>query len=166
MRAHLIICLGILLIAGCAAVPFDGPSEQDRPVKVVLNNSANETQTFEVWVVKRSETVWTRRSDGLAGNWSIGQGVGTRSSGPHPWTEVDLPDSARLHSRIMLEPGDENRSTIENFPRNYAVVVVLYQENVSGWWASASCDDRALIGIEVISTPSQYGEASAAYGCR
>lgn len=167
-RSLAVLTLGLLLfVAGCTAIPFGGLSAQERPVRVGLDNSANETQTFEVWVVERSSTVATRRSDGITVNWSIGQGLATTSSGPYPWTKFEFPDSARLHGRFTLEPGEVNRTTVREFPRNFAVVVVLYQDpGISGWWASANCDDQALVGLEVHTRPSQYGDAWAGYGCR
>lgn len=167
-RSLAVLTLGLLLLfTGCTAIPFSGLSAQERPVRVVLENSANETQTFEVWVVERSSTVETRRSDGLTANWSIGQGLATASSGPYPWTKFEFPDSARLHGRFTLKPGEVNRTTIREFPRDLAVVVVLYQDpGISGWWASANCDDQALVGLEVHTRPSKYGDAGAAYGCR
>lgn len=162
-----LVCLASLLIlTGCLSTPFGGPSEQERPVELILNNSANETQTFEVWVVEAGATVETHRTDGLSGNYTVGQGVASHSSGPHAWKTVEPPDSARLHGRFTGDPGEEKQSSIKNFSRNSAVVVVLYQDNQSGWWVSANCDEQALVGLEVHIRPSQYGDAWAGYGCQ
>jgi hypothetical protein len=169
MRAHVTICIAVfVLFTGCTAVPFDGPSEQERPVTVVLNNSANETQAFEVWVVEAPSTATTQLDDGRTGNYTIGEGLRSHSSGDyHFWTTVELPESARLHSRVKLNPGEVNQSTVDEFPQNFAVVVVLYQDSSkSGWWASANCADQALVGLEVTSRPDKYGDAFASYGCR
>ena len=44
-----VLCLGLLLlVAGCTAMPFGGPSDQAQPVQLVLNNSANVTTMFDV----------------------------------------------------------------------------------------------------------------------
>lgn len=163
MRPLLLLCLGLLLIlAGCTTGPFGG---QEGSVTVTVNNSANLTQTFEVWVVNPEATVTTRRDDGLTGNYTIGQGLATHSSGPHAWGKVKLPDSARLHGRFIIDPGEEKRSSIENFSRDSAVVVVLYQGDKIGWWASAHCSDGALVGLEIYTRPSRYGDAGAGYEC-
>lgn len=167
IRLPLLFCLGVLLVlAGCAAGPFGGPSERDRPVELVLNNSANATQTFEIWVVEAPATATVRREDDLTGNYTIDQGLRTHSSGPYAWTTVELPDSARLHGRFTLAPDDENRSSIEEFSHDSAVVVVLSQDEKIGWWASAHCSDGALVGLEVQTRPSRFGDAGAGYGCR
>lgn len=162
-----VVCLASLLILiGCLSTPFGGQSEQERSVKLIMNNSANVTQTFEVSVVDPEATVKTRRDDGLTGNYTIGQGLSSHSSGPYAWSTVELPDSAELHGQFTVEPGEEKRSSIKEFPQHYAVIVILYQGNKSGWWASASCSDGGLVGLEVHTRPSQYSDAWAGYGCR
>jgi hypothetical protein len=83
-RSFPLLCLATLLIlAGCTAGPFGGQTEQDRPVELVFDNSANATQTFEVWVVEAPATATVRREDNLTGNYTIDQGLRTHSSGPH-----------------------------------------------------------------------------------
>lgn len=167
MRPLPLLCLAALLVlTGCTAGPLGGPSEQDRPVELVLNNSANATQTFEVWVVEAGATATVRREDNLTGNYTIDQGLRTHSSGPYAWTTVELPDSARLHGRFTVEPGEEKRGSIEEFSHDSAVVVVLYQDDKIGWWASAYCSDGALVGLEVHTRLSRFGDAGAGYGCR
>lgn len=167
MRVRLLCCLGVLLLlAGCIISPVGTLSEQEGSVQLYLNNSANATQTFEVWVVEFGANVRVERTDGLTGNYTVGQGVASHSSGPHAWTEVKPPDSARLHGRFTITPGNHTRSSIENFSRHSAVVVVVYEGNRSGWWASAYCSDQALVGLEVHSRPSTFTDAWAGYGCR
>jgi hypothetical protein len=159
--------LGILLVAaGCATVPFDGASEQDRPVELVLNNSATAPQTFEVWVVDADATVTVSLNDSRTANTTIGEGLATSSAGDYYYTAVELPESARLHGRFAIDPGKEERSSIDEFPRDYAVVVVLHQDDKIGWWASAHCSDGALVGLEVTTRPSRFGDAGARYGCQ
>lgn len=168
MRPLLFLCLGVLLVlAGCTAGPFSTPSKQDQPVELVMNNSANATQTFEVWVVEAGATVTVHRNDSESYNSTIEQGLKTYSSGKyHYHTAVEPPKSARLHGQFVVAPGDENRSSVDDFSKNSAVVVVLYQGDKIGWWASAYCSDGALVGLEVITRPSQYGDAGASYGCQ
>lgn len=156
----------MLITAGCTAGPFDGSSEQEQPVPVVLDNSANVTQTFEVFVVEAPAKVKVQRADGITGNYTVGQGLRSHSSGPYAWTTVELPDSARLHGQFTVEPSEKERSAIEEFSQNSAVVVVLYQgKNTSGWWASAYCSDGALVVLEVQTRPSKYSDALAVYKC-
>jgi hypothetical protein len=152
MRVFPILCLGILLlIAGCTAGPFGGPSAQEEPASIVVNNSADVTQTFEVWVVELPANVTYRRSDGLTGSWDIGEGVGSVEPGDNrTYTWVTLPESARLHGRSVLDPGEENWSSIEEFSRDFAVVMVVYQsENEIIEWASANCADQNLLYLKV-----------------
>ena len=52
MRFLPLLYLGIPLIAGCTVGALGKPPEQERHPTLVLNNSANETQTFMVWVVE------------------------------------------------------------------------------------------------------------------
>lgn len=166
MRLFSLLCLaGVLVLAGCTVGPFGGPSDQAQPVELVMNNSANETQTFEIWIVEAGKNVTVRLNDSRTANSTIGQGLRTSSSGDYYYTSIEPPDSARLHGRFTVKPGEKNRSSIENFSQNSAVVVVLHQNDKIGWWASAYCSDGALVGLEVRSRPSQFGDAGAAYGC-
>lgn len=163
-----VLSLAVLLVAaGCAAGPFADQATQERPVKLVLNNSANVTQTFEVWVIDSQASITVRFNDSLTANTTIGPGLSTSSSGEYRYyTAVEPPDSAELHGRFTVEPGEEKHSSIEEFPRDYAVLVVLYQGDKIGWYASANCGNEALVGLEVYTRPSQYGDAGAGYGCR
>ena len=148
----LFVCLAVLFILmGCISTPFGGPSEQERPVNLILNNSANETHTFEVWVVELPANVSYRRSDGLTGTWEIDEGVGSIEPGDNrTYTAVNLSESARLHGRYTLDSGEENQSSIERLPRESAVVVVAYQaENEIIEWVSANCADQSLLYLEV-----------------
>lgn len=143
-----ILCLGMVLVtAGCAAGPF---SSQDDSVIVAVNNSANASYMFEVSVVPAPANVTTHRDDGLTGTYQIGQGGRTYSPGEnHTWTAVDLPESARLHGRYRLDPGEEEQSTIEQFSSEFALVVVIYQDkNRIVAWTSDHCSGN-LVFVEV-----------------
>jgi hypothetical protein len=143
-----ILCLGMVLVTvGCAAGPF---GSQDDPVNVVVNNSANASYTFEVSVVPAPANVTTHRDDGLTGTYRIGQGGRTYSPGEnYTWTEVDLPKSARLHGQYRLDPGEQEQSAIEQFSSEFAVVVVIYQdENRIVAWTSDHCSGN-LVFVEV-----------------
>jgi hypothetical protein len=118
------MCLASLaVLAGCIGGPFGG---QDGPVTVDVNNSANVTYTFEVSVVEYPSTVTTHFDDGRTGRVEIGPGGSTHSSGDNQtWTEVELPESARLHGRYTLEPGEQVRTSIEEFSTDSALVIVI-----------------------------------------
>lgn len=163
-RPLLLCCLGLLvLVAGCSTLPLFG---QNAPVPVVVNNSANTTQTFEVWVVEYESNVTFHRDDGRAGTTEIGQGLVNYNSGDyHTWEAIDLAMSSKLHGRYTLAPGEEARSEIEEFSPNFAIVIIVYQdENEIISWVSAHCGD-GLGGVKVSSYPDPPGGVGAAYLC-
>jgi ABC-type Zn uptake system ZnuABC Zn-binding protein ZnuA len=169
VRRSLLFALGVLVVlAGCSTLPFDGSAQQDRPVTVVMNNTANSTHSFEVWVVKAPSTATTQLDDGRTGNYTIGQGLRSHSSGDaHVWTDITFHESARSHGQTTLEPDESNQRTIEELPRDFAVVAVVYRaENEIIEWVSAYCGDRALVGLEVTARPESQGGVFASYGCR
>lgn len=151
-----ILCLVVFSgIVGCIGGPFGSPPGQEHPVELVVNNSATERHTFEVSVVELPANVTTQRSDGLTATWSIGEGVGSTNPGDnYTYTAVELPDSAQVHDRYTLSPDEENQSSIEDLPRDFAIIVVVYQDEgeiIS--WVSANCADLALVGLKVSSQP-------------
>lgn len=163
-RLLLLFCLGVLIVvAGCSGLPFVG---QNDPVPVIVNNSANTTQTFEVWVVEYRSTVTLRRDDGLTGTTEIGQGLINDNPGHnHTYTSITLPESSHLHGRYTLDPGEEGRSEIEEFSPDFAIVVIVYQdENEIISWVSAHCGD-GLGGLKVNSYPDPPSGVGAAYSC-
>lgn len=157
-----LLCLGLLFVlAGCAAGPFGG---QEGSVTVTVNNSANVTQThtFEVWVIEYPGNVTVRRSTGYDYTDDINPGLSTREPGDdHTVTAIEFPDSARVHGRYTLEPGEINRSEIHEFSSDFAVYVVIYQNEHVVSRVSAHCDGD-LVFLEV--TMFHYGSGSA-YNC-
>lgn len=162
-----LICLTILIaIAGCSAGPFSGSSQQNQPVELVLDNSANVTQTFEVWTVEAGSNVTSTLNDGRTGHWTISQGIRTHGTGEYYYTSIEPPKSARHIGRYTLKSGEEKQRSIKKFRGNSAVVVVLYQGDKIGWWASAQCSDGALVAFGATSRPSKNGgDAHAGYRC-
>lgn len=66
-----ILCLGgLLVLTGCFGMVFDEP--QERPVTVVVNNSANSTFTFKVSLVEIPANVTTQRDGAPGGTGPIG----------------------------------------------------------------------------------------------
>jgi len=164
------LCLAtLLIIAGCATTPFSGTSEQERPVRLVVNNSANTTHIFEIYVAKRPASMTVHYQDGTVVKSEIDQGLSNHEMGPRTVTKIDFSESVQFKGRYTLEPGQENQSSIENFPQNGALVVVVSENETEIFaWASANCDDQTLVGLGVISentTPVVPG-ISASYGCR
>jgi len=162
----LIVCL-CLIFAGVLFVLFSGiggPSP-DRPVPVIVGNDANITHSFEIWVVKYPGNMTIRRSDGRIVNGSGGPGLVNTNSGPHHYLSIEFTDSARLHTRQRLVPGEENTSYVKNFSSEKMVFVLVYegdQKIIS--YVSAHCKSH-LIGLEVHSYPTPPGGVWAGYQC-
>ena len=179
MTRRVVLCfVFILSLTGCVYdTPLDGLYGQERPVRIVLENNATVTQTFEVLVVELPAKLTVRRDDNKSSTTDIGQGLSNVDSGNyHNYTAVEPPNSAYLHGRYTLAPGEVNRSTIkaddlnrtsgERFPPQFAVVVVVYQdENVITSYVTANCDDLALVGLGVHSYPDPPGGIWAEYEC-
>ena len=163
-----LLCLGVLLtLAGCLATPFGGPSHQEQPVQLVLNNSANVTNTFDVWEVELGANLTLYYRDGTVVNSTVGQGLSSHDTGPRTITEIDFPDSAQHYGQHTLDPGEEYRGNIENFSTNGALVVIVSRgENEIYYDVSANCDELPLVGLKVVVFPESRGGVSASYGCR
>lgn len=168
-----VLILGLLLfVAGCTAIPFGGPSEQEHPVKVVLNNSANQTQTFTVWVVTgevQPDGIIIYKKNGEIDNASPGQGLSSYYLGGdygHVTSVEPPPNRSRLHGQYVLSRGETKRSTVENFTIGSTIVVSLAEHGRVIELTTANCDEQSLVGLEVVSRPTPPGGASAAYGCR
>lgn len=167
-RVLQVLCLAILLvIAGCITLPFDGSTEQSHPITLAVNNSANVTHTFEVWVVELPASITIHYRDGAVVDARISQGLSGTDAGPRVITKIQFPESSRFFGRYTLKPSEVNQSSIENFTHRSAVVVVTSKDNGKIFsWVSANCDDQTLVGLEVISRPGENGEVDASYGCR
>ncbi len=162
-----VLCLVTLfIIAGCTT-PFSGSTEQEQPVKLVVNNSANVNNTFEVYVVELPASMKVQYRDGTIVDSEIDQGLSNHDTGPRTVTKIDFTESAQFRGQYTLEPGQENQSSIKNFPQNGALVVVVSTNKSEIFaWASANCDDQTLVGLKVSSYPSPPGGVVASYSCR
>ena len=107
--------------------------------------------TFEVSVVELPANYTIKLDDGRTDNTSITQGITSHDSGENQtFKTVDFPDSARLHGRYEVGPHESNRTTIEKFPRNFAVVVVVSQnQNEIVAYVTANCADLDLAALRV-----------------
>jgi hypothetical protein len=152
-------------MAGCAAGPFKA---DDRQVTLVVNNSANTTHTFEVWVVEgelNNNEVVIQKKTGEVDQASPGPGLSTyKLDDDYGYvTSIEVPQNhSRLHDRSTLQSGDENRSSIENFEARSTVVVIIYDGDRVVSLVAAHCDGD-LIFLDV--TMFHYGSGSA-YNCQ
>jgi len=156
--------VALVVLAGCT-LPIDQPTKQERPVRLQLNNTINATPTFEVSVVERPANITVRYHDERIGESSITEGVLVAESGENQtYKAVELPESARLHGRYTLEPGESTETAIDHLPVNFAVVVAVYQdENKIVSYVTANCDDLDLTALRVTRTPDGV---STAHSCQ
>jgi hypothetical protein len=160
-----LICLAALLVfAGCTTGLFG----QEGQVPVTVNNSANATHTFEIWVtegVLNNKEVTVKKKDGAVDRASPGEGLSTyKLDNDYGYvTSIELPPKrSQLHGRYILEPGEKNRSSIERFKTGSTAVVVIYDGNRVVSLVAAHCDgDLAFLEV----TMYYYGSGSA-YNCR
>jgi hypothetical protein len=159
-----ILTIIILVIAsGCIAIPSDRPADQERPVKFIAENKANTTYTFEVFVVQRPANLSIVADDGRKATDDIDEGFSITNTGNNStYARIEPPDSARLHGRFVVKPGESYRSSIKDPPRNVAIVVVVYRdENEIIGFVTGNCDDLALDLFRVTSHSSDSERWSA-----
>lgn len=162
---RLLVWLGVLIVVLVIGYALSGPVGslfwQTGPVNVTVSNAANQTHMFEVSVVEYPSNVTIRRSDGRVATGDINPGLSTHEPGPHYFTAIELHGSHGPRDRYVLEPGEEAHSSIEEFPSEFAVVVVIYQdENEIVSWVSAHCSGNLDL-LEVIMF--HYGSGSSLY---
>lgn len=171
----LFVYLAVLLILmGCISTPFGGPSVQERPVPVIMNNSANVTQTFTVWVVEGEITLHSGgvkiyKRNGEVDNASPGEGLSTYYLGDDYGyvTAVELPaNRSRLHSQYTVRPSEQRRITINNSTIGSTIVVSLSENGRIIHLTAVHCSEQAIGGLEVHSYPTPPGGAWAGYECR
>lgn len=154
----------LVIIAGCTSLPIDQPVEQEQPAKIILNNSASTDTKFRISVVELPASYTIRLSDGRSDTTSIGQGIVSHNPGDNRTFEaVDLPESARLHGWYTLAPNSTNRTSIDDLPRSFAVVIAVYQGNEIVWYVTANCDDLALAALRITRTSDWV---SVTHSCR
>lgn len=156
----------VVFSCGCIASPLDQPIKQDTPVRFIANNSDTTDYTFHIYVVQRPANVTYEVSDGRTGNSSISEGISNIDPGDNrTFTSVKVPDSARLHERLRVDPGESAQTNISsNLPRNLAVVVAVYDTpNQIISFVTANCDDLALAGLRVT---THHRETSVTHSCR
>ena len=166
MRRHALALLILVAgFAGCATVPFGGSSVQEQPVPVRLENRANQTQTFEVSLIKVGEHITIRRN-GITQNITVSEGSYTFKSSEVPIEEVTLPESAHVLNQYTLEPGQIENITVEELPRNSAVYISIYDEKDGAFRAikSVNCGGGNLLGYRVV-TEAGPDDVRSAFQC-
>lgn len=160
------LLLGVLLIlAGCTAGPFGG---QEDGVTVDINNSANVTHTFEIWVADGAlddKEVIIRKEGGEVDRASPGAGLSTYKLDDDYGrvTSIELPpNQSHLHGEYTLAPGENNRSSIADFETGSTVLVVISNDDRVVSLVTAHCGGD-LASLEV--TMFHYGSGSA-YDCQ
>lgn len=162
-RQPLLIGLAALVVLSGCTLPIDQPTKQERPARLQFNNTINETTTFEVSVVQRPANLTVYYHDERVGHGTITEGAVNANSGENQtFKRIELPDSAYFHGRFTVEPGESNRTEIDeqHLPVNFAVVVTVYEtENHIQSYVTMNCDDLDLAGLRV--TRTSYGVAVA-----
>lgn len=143
MRQLIILSLAVLLtLAGCSATPFVDPTPQQKPAPVKLVNNETITETFEVAVVPVGANLTVTRRYGQTFNQTIGQGSSTTiTTTDNKDVKVEFPDSARLHGRYTLVPGEQKLLSVEGVAPDEAIVILVYDEPEQAYRAikSLSC---------------------------
>lgn len=168
MRRFTILSLTVLLtITGCSAIPFGEPTAQKEPAPVVLVNNATLTETFKLAVIDEGANMTVHRSEGQIFNFTIGQGSSTtKTTTDNKMTEIEFPDSARIHGRYTLEPGERKELSIENVAPNEAIVITIYDEPEGTYRAikSLSCGGPVL-GYRVTTQAEGEDETESTHQC-
>lgn len=156
------VVISLVVSTGCSAGTLTEPSDQGGPVHLNVTNGANVTQTLEVSVVELPANITYELSDGRTGYDDIGPGLSTSDPGVGlVYTKVEPPNSARLHGRYMLRPGETNVSNITNPPEDVAVVVTVHRSDGIVSLVTATCGGD-LTYVEV---KSRYSGSGSVYDC-
>lgn len=165
MRPFLPLCLGLLLVlAGCTIGPF---AAEEGTVTVSINNSANVTHTFDIWVaegVLNDNEVKIRKKNDEDDKASPGPGLSTyKLNGDYGHvTSIELPPNrSDLYRKYTLAPNENKQITIEEFETGSTVIVVIKKGDRVVSLVAANCDGN-LVFLDV--TMFGYGSGSA-YNC-
>lgn len=133
-----LVWLGVLVIVvGILVGTFGGLPNAERSAFIVLNNSADTTRTFEVWLGKDPITGITVYSS-TRGDYTTKTfpgGIGTNNvSSYHVTTSMSFPENATLYGRYTLAPGDELAFNVtEPHPETVFAIVVYNHDHVTVW---------------------------------
>ncbi|WP_152529875.1 hypothetical protein [Candidatus Halobonum tyrrellensis] len=156
-----------LLLAGCVA-PLDPPS-QAGPVSVLINNSANATHTFDIYVIEAPPSeagiaLQGPGEDDRITSLDAGSVVANLNPQVRSYTSAHpVPaNQSRLQGRYVLEPGEEKYLNVTDFESNQVIAFVIWKDNEVISITSATCTGD-LTAVDSFINP--YG-ASGGRGCR
>ncbi|MUV59172.1 hypothetical protein [Halogeometricum sp. CBA1124] len=157
-----VVCL-LVGTVGVLTGTFGGPPDSERSAFVALNNSADTTRTFEVWLGRDPITGITvhRSTNGDYTTKTFPGGIGTSNvSSYHVTTSMSFPKNATLYGRYTLEPGDEVAFNVtEPYPETVFAIVVYNRDHVTVW-KTVRCPYRRW-GVMVEAT--NYGAPGTHY---
>lgn len=160
----LVALVGLLALGGCVTAPFGATPAQEGPVTVVLGNSADRTYAFQVSVARgelNDGEVTIRKADGTVDSTSPGAGLTTYDFTPAfgRVTSIDMPRGrSRLAGRHVLEPGETNRRSIEEFEARDTILIVVRTDIRVVAMVTMSCRGD-LVYVDV--TMRAYGTETA-----
>jgi len=160
----------LLLLSGCITGVFGPSGEQSQQPTLVLNNTANDTHSFTVWVVDNGVgedwvTVYPRDRE----TYTLSpQGGVYHSHFPEEHVYVtDIKPRAnhsRFVTRVSVQPGETHRQNITNFSVGDSLMVTAAEDDRIFELIVSNCDEQTLVGLEVRSLP---GPSTAnSFGCR
>jgi hypothetical protein len=130
----------------------------------MLVNNASLNETFEVAVVDVGTDITGYREAGGKFNKTVGQGSSTlKTTSDNKIVNVELPESARIHGRYTLEPGERRQLSVAHVGPNKAIVILIYDEPEQTYRAikSLSCEWN-ILGYKV--TTEAEGEDNTVSG--
>lgn len=154
------VLVGLAAIAILVSIlygTFGGIPGLERSAYVELNNSADTTRTFEVWLGRDPITdITVHRSTG--GDYTTKTypgGIGTANvSSYHVTTSLTFPENATLYGRYTLAPGDSRSFNVTEPYRETVFAIVVYNRDHVTVWKTIRCSSRRW-GVEVRAT--NYG---------
>lgn len=161
---RMLVWLGVfVIVVGILAGTFSGLPSLERSAFVGLNNSADTTRTFEVWLGNDPITdIEVHRSTG--GDYTTKTfpgGIGTSNvSSYHVATSMSFPENATLYGRYTLAPGDEVTFNVTEPYDETVFTIVVYNRDHVTVWKTVRCPYRRW-GVMVWAT--NYGAPGGHY---
>lgn len=148
-----LLVLGVLVVlAGCSAGPLGTPTPQEEPAPVKVVNNATITETFTLAVVDVGANLTVTRRWGETYKLRISPGSTTTiTSTDNKNIKVDFPESAKIHGKYTLRPGESKHTSVGEVAPNEAIVILVYDKPEQSYRAikSLSCGG-AIVGYKVV----------------
>lgn len=152
----------LLVLVGCASIPFLDDTPQERPVLVNMTNARETSQEFELWLGDGPLVHNITVHASTKGDYNFTTGRAASSSVEfYNATSVSFPPGARLYGRYTLEPGGSVELIIEEPFGDTVFMVVIYGNDGARTFDSVGCEG-VLYGFRVSARP--YG-SSGAFQC-